>query len=238
MSSKLKSYLIIILYLVIGLAIVGLTQFINIPDWVNPAFILLLFVVVNYLSVRLFNLKTEIRNFWTIRKVYFFPIGVLAGGFIAASPVLAGLLTGSTTFGQLAFDTNFTGTSAVVTFVIVIWEELWFRGIFLNYCNRSLSAINISLVIGLLFMLVHSINPNIDLLKTGPTLFFAGALLTIVYFYFKTIWLSIGSNLDKHWLFGNEGYLGALVLAILFMLFVKLTLNREKSVIDKRTDLN
>lgn len=98
-------------------------------------------------------------------------------------------------------------------------------------------------------MLVHSINPNIDLLKTGPTLFFAGALLTIVYFYFKTIWLpiglhfgnnflSIGSNLDKHWLFGTEGYLGALVLTILFMLFVKLTLNREKSVIDKRTDLN
>lgn len=120
MSSKLKSYLIIILYLVIGLAIVGLTQFINIPDWVNPAFILLLFVVVNYLSVRLFNLKTEIRNFWAIRKIYYFPIGIFAGGLIAVSPIIAGLLTGLTTFGQLAFDTNFTGISAVVTFVIVI----------------------------------------------------------------------------------------------------------------------
>ncbi|MGC9330926.1 MAG: CPBP family glutamic-type intramembrane protease [Bacteroidales bacterium] len=42
-----------------------------------------------------------------------------------------------------------------LTFVIIAWEELWFRGIFLNYCNRNLSVINLSLTIGFLFMLVH-----------------------------------------------------------------------------------
>lgn len=90
-------------------------------------------------------------------------------------------------------------------------------------------------------MMVHLLNPEINLLKTGPTLFFAGAFLTIVYFYFKTIWLPIGlhfgnnyliiqSNLDTHWLFGNEGYLGAIILALLFLLFVKLIINKTKKI--------
>ena len=122
---------------------------------------------------------------------------------------------------------------------IVAWEELWFRGIFLNQCRKKISAINISVTIGLLFMLVHLLNPEISLLTTGPTLFFAGAFLTIVYFYFKTIWLPIGlhfgnnyltvnSNLESHWFLGNESYFGAIILAGLFFLFVKLTKNKTK----------
>jgi membrane protease YdiL (CAAX protease family) len=90
-------------------------------------------------------------------------------------------------------------------------------------------------------MLVHLLNPKIDLLKTGPTLFFAGALLTIVYFYFKTIWLPIGLHLgnnyaiidttiEKDWLIGNEGYVGAFILAVLFLLFVKLTVDNDKMI--------
>lgn len=54
-----------------------------------------------------------------------------------------------------------------------------------------------------------------------------GAFLTIVYFYFKTIWLPIGlhfgnnyitiqSDLDEHWLYGNEGYLGRHTCNLIF----------------------
>src|SRR5690554_3224154 len=218
--------------------IMGIAQLLKTPDWLNSAFIVLtLFVIVNIGTAKILNLKTEIKTFWGFKKIYFLPIGILAGGLIAVSPTLAGLLTGASKFSELKFDTTFTLTSIAVTLAIVAWEELWFRGIFLNYCNRNLSAINISITIGLLFMLVHLLNPDINLFKTGPTLFFAGAFLTIVYFYFKTIWLPVGlhfgnnyltlqSNIDKHWFLGNEGYFGATILAILFLTFVKMMLNR------------
>lgn len=245
MNPKLKKYLIIILYLVIGFGVMGVAQLVKTPDWLNSAFIVLaLFIIVNIATAKIYNLKTEIKTFWSIKKIYLLPIGIVAGGLIAVSPVLAGLLTRATQFSELKFDTAFTLTSVAVTLAIVAWEELWFRGIFLNYCNRNLSAIHISITIGLLFMLVHLLNPEINLLKTGPTLFFAGAFLTIVYFYFKSIWFPIGlhfgnnyltiqSNLDKHWLFGNEGYLGAIVLALLFLLFVKLTINKTNKRINE-----
>lgn len=98
---------------------------------------------------------------------------------------------------------------------------------------------------GMLFMLIHLMNPEINLLRTGPTLFFAGAFLTIIYFYFKTIWLPIGlhfgnnyltleNKLENHWLLGNEGYIGAFILAALFLVFVKLTLNKSKIQLKSR----
>lgn len=220
----------------------GIAQLFKTPDWFNSAFIVLtLFVIINIVTAKILNLKTEIKTFWGFKKIYFLPIGILTGGLIAVSPTLTGLLTGMTKFSELKLDTTFTLSSITVTLAIVAWEELWFRGIFLNYCSRNLSAINISLTIGLLFMLVHLLNPEINLLKTGPTLFFAGAFLTIVYFYFKSIWLPIGlhfgnnyltlqGSLDKHWLFGNEGYFGAIILAILFLIFVKLESKKYNTI--------
>lgn len=216
----------------------GTSQLLTTPDWLNSAFIvLLLFVVVNILTAKFFQLKNDIQFFWSLNKIYFLPIGIVVGGLIATSPILVGLVTGMTNTDTLTLKTTFTTTSIVVTLAIVTWEELWFRGIFLNYCNKNLSAINISLTIGLLFTLVHLLNPEINLLKTGLTLFFAGAFLTIVYFYFKTIWLPIGlhfgnnyltidNKLENHWFLGNEGYLGTIILAGLFFIFVKLTLNK------------
>ncbi|RRJ92879.1 CPBP family intramembrane glutamic endopeptidase [Flavobacterium macacae] len=241
-APKLKSYLTILIFLIVGMLVMGIAQLFKTPAGLNSAFILLaLFIIVNIATAKIFNLKSEIQSFWSIKKIYLLPVGIVAGGLIAISPVLAGLLTGATQFSELKFDTKFTLSSIAVTLAIVAWEELWFRGIFLNYCNRNLSAIHISITIGLLFMMVHLLNPEINLLKTGPTLFFAGAFLTIVYFYFKTIWLPIGlhfgnnyliiqSNLDTHWLFGNEGYLGAIILALLFLLFVKLIINKTKKI--------
>lgn len=240
LNEKLKSYLIIILYLIIGLLIVGTVQLLKTPVWLNSAYIaLLLFVVVNFVTVRVFQLNSKIRIFWSAKKIYYLPVAILIGGFIATSPILVGLLFGKTTVSEFTLGTTFTISSIVATLAIVAWEELWFRGIFLNQCNKHLSEINISVTIGLLFMLVHLMNPEFDLLRTGPTLFFAGAFLTIIYFYFKTIWVSIGlhfgnnyltleSNLDSHWFLGNEGYLGAIILALLFILFAKLSLNNTK----------
>ncbi|MDY4789599.1 MAG: CPBP family intramembrane glutamic endopeptidase [Bacteroidales bacterium] len=239
MKEKLKSYLIIIAYLIIGIIVMGTTHLLKIPDWLNSAYILLsLFIIVNILTANVFQLNNEIRIFWSIRKIYFLLIGVSVGVIIAVSPILIGLIIGKATINELILNTAFNVKSIILTLSIVTWEELWFRGIFLNHCNKKLSATNISITIGLLFMLAHLLNPEINIIKTGPILFFAGAFLTIIYFYFKTIWLPIGvhfgnnfliieSKLDNHWFFGNEGYLGAIILAGFFLLFVKLTLKKR-----------
>src|SRR5690554_3004042 len=198
-NPKLKSCLIIVAYLAIGLLIIGIVQLFKMPSWLNSAFIVLtFFIVTNFITANVFDLKAEIQTFWSIKKIYFLPVGILAGGGIAISPVLTGLLIGIVNINQLQFDTTFSLTSILITLIIVAWEELWFRGIFLNHCHKNLSVISISIIIGLMFMLVHLLNPEINLLKTRPTLFFAGAFLTIVYFYFKSIWLPI----ELH--FGNN----------------------------------
>jgi len=243
LNLKLKSYLTILTFLVVGALVVGISQLLKMPNGLNPAFMVLgLFIAVNIATAKIFNLNSELKIFWSFRKIYFLPIGFVAGGLIAASSTLAGLLMAVTDLSDLKFDTTFNLTSILLTLVIVAWEELWFRGIFLNYCSQNLSAVSISITMGMLFALVHLLNPEINLLKTGPTLFFAGAFLTIIYFYFKSIWLPIGvhfgnnyliiqSNIDKHWLFGKEGYFDAIIIAILFLAFLRLTLNKTSKPI-------
>ncbi|MCD6069299.1 MAG: hypothetical protein K0S33_4125 [Bacteroidetes bacterium] len=238
-NGKIKSYLLIGGYLVAGFLIIGIAQLLKVPAWLAPAFLLLLFVAMNVFTARLFRLGSEIGTFWSLRKILYLPVGILAGGLIAVSPALAALLSGQVSPAGITFGSPFTLSSIVSTLLIVAWEELWFRGIYLNRCRHYLSAIHISLTIGLLFTLVHLLNPEIELVRSGPALFFAGALLTLVYFYFKTIWLPIGlhfgnnylspdSAIKNDWLFGNEGYLGACILAALFLMFVKLTLDQHK----------
>ncbi|MBW6481757.1 MAG: CPBP family intramembrane metalloprotease [Vicingaceae bacterium] len=243
MNKQLKSYLIILGHLIICLTIFVSIQQLKLPTWLSASVLILLaFIFLNLIHFYFFKLKNEIREFWSIRKITYLPIGIIGGGLIAISPTFLGLISGQLSASDISFNTDFSISSIGLTFVIIAWEELWFRGIFLNYCNRYLSSINLSLTIGLLFMLVHLLNPKIDLLKTGLTLFFAGALLTILYFYFKTIWLPIGLHFGNNYLnsaintkfetdilFGDDGYVGTIILAGLFLIFVKMTIDKNKS---------
>jgi len=243
LNKQLKSYLIILGHLIICLTIFVSIQQLKLPTWLSASVLILLaFIFLNLIHFYFFKLKNEIREFWSIRKITYLPIGIIGGGLIAISPTFLGLISGQLSASDISFNTDFSISSIGLTFVIIAWEELWFRGIFLNYCNRYLSSINLSLTIGLLFMLVHLLNPKIDLLKTGLTLFFAGALLTILYFYFKTIWLPIGLHFGNNYLnsaintkfetdilFGDDGYVGTIILAGLFLIFVKMTIDKNKS---------
>jgi len=233
-NNTLKSYLVIPGHLITGLIIVAGIQQLKLPVWLNTSVLIFIaFLFLNLAHLYVFKLKNEINEFWSLRKMYYFPVGIIGGGLISISPTIIGLLTKQISFSEITFNPAFSLSSILLTFVIISWEELWFRGIFLNYCNRHLSAINLSLTIGFLFMLAHALNPKMDLLKTGPTLFFAGALLTILYFYYKTIWLPLGLHFGNNYLgsiietksetdmlFGNEGYMGAIILAALFILFL------------------
>ena len=245
-KNKIKSYSVIIAYLIIGLIIMGTVQLIKLPNWLNSSIIiLLLFILINIITSKIFKLDNDIKTFWSLKKIPYLFLGIIIGGLIVTTPILVGLIIGKISINEIILCTDVarpvsTILSILLTLVIITWEELWFRGIFLNYCNKHLSAINISIIIGLLFMLVHILNPEINLLKTGPTLSFAGAFLTIVYFYFKTIWLPIGlhfgnnfftfeTKIENHLILGNEGYFGAFLLAGLFFLFVVLIRKKSKN---------
>jgi membrane protease YdiL (CAAX protease family) len=243
-SDKAKAYLIILLYLFCGLIIMGSVSLLRFPSFLNSSCILILFIVVNIFTARLLHLGTAMRTFCSLRKLHFLPAGVLFGIFIGVFPALIAIASEKIAVQEITFTRSFSVYSIVVTLIIVAWEELWFRGIFLNHCQRYLSEINISVTIGFLFMLVHILNPDINLTRTGPTLFFAGLFLTLVYFYFRTIWLPIGlhfgnnlmvmeSRISEDVLIGNEGYLSAVILACFSRLFIRLihTKNKAKNVL-------
>lgn len=240
LNKTLKSYLIILGHVVLGLTILILTQRLKQPDWLNTSILVFTaFLLLNLTYCYILRLKKELKEFWTLRKLHYLIIGILAGFLIAIIPTIIELVTGQSNTSDINLNAEFSISTIALTFIIVGWEELWFRGLFLNYCHRYLSAINLSLTMGLLFMLIHIFNPEIDLIRTGPTLFFAGALLTILYFYYQNIWLPVGLHLgnnffgsiiktkiDDHLFFGNEGYFNAIILGGLFLAFaVKMKIN-------------
>jgi membrane protease YdiL (CAAX protease family) len=240
-KGKFKSCLIIILFIAIGLVIMSLVQILPIPHWLKSVLVLLVFILVNLIAAKLFKLEKELKEYWSFRKIIYLLIGIFVGGLIVSTPVLVGLIAKKCSFADVSFNISFTVMSMILTLVIVTWEELWFRGIFLNYCRKYLSSISISIAVGLVFMLAHSMNPKINLLETGLDLFFAGAFLTVIYFYFKTIWLPIGVHFGNNFLqmnspfehdlfWGNEGYLSAVLLAVLFLIFVKLTIDKNQNL--------
>ncbi|MDR2009506.1 MAG: CPBP family intramembrane metalloprotease [Bacteroidales bacterium] len=229
----LKAYGILLLNTLTGLAIMILNSFINIPNkYISVVLMLSLFVISNIIYAYCFKLTDDIKKYWSLRKSYFILPGIITGLIIAYLPITLGLITGKTNFSALSFY-EITISSLIITFLIVSWEELWFRGILLNYCKKFISYINISVASGILFMLMHIMNPNINLLTEGPSLFFAGALLTILYLYYKNIWLPIGIHFgnnffnslvdyplkDDIW-FGEEKLISSFVTAILFIIFV------------------
>lgn len=240
---KIISYLVIIGHLAVGLVILISLQQLKLPDWLNISGITFLaFLMLNLAQSFVFKLNKELKVFWTFRKTPFLIPGIIGGALIAICPVAIGVVAGQLHYSGISLNPDISISSIGITSLIIGWEELWFRGLFLNFCQKHLSSINIALTVGLLFMLIHLLNPKIDLLKTGPTLFFAGALLTLLYFYYKTIWLPAGlhfgnnfmgtvlnTNNETEILFGSEGYIGAIVLAGLFLLYFiktkKLTAN-------------
>jgi membrane protease YdiL (CAAX protease family) len=237
MSGALKksaaTYLVITLHVGVGIAILVACEQLRLPSWINTSVVLLLaFAFLNVGESYLFRLKNELRQFWGIKKIALLFPALAAGIAIALSPAVAGTLLHGVAANEISLNTDISAWSVMLTLVIVGWEELWFRGLFLNYCQRHVPVITLSLTMGFLFMSVHALNPEMHFWQTGPSLFFAGALLTILYFYYRTIWVPVGLHMGNNitgsivevknntgfW-FGEEGYISAAVLAILFFIF-------------------
>lgn len=229
-----KCVLLIVIHIFAGLVIVILT---NKKPTALPGHSALyscaLFILLNIVYNKLLRVNA-IKKYWSPGKaIYFFPAAI-GGLVIAVLPIATAVVTGIADTTSISFKTtNITVMGTLITLAIVTWEELWFRGVFLNYCSKYIPEVILSLLVGFLFMTVHLLNPQIDLLKSGPALFLAGSFLTIIYFYYRTIWVPIGvhfgnnylsgilsSAVDEHIFFGTDGYYSSIILLVLFVFFV------------------
>lgn len=237
---KPECYIYLFFHMLLGLVVLLLSDKLRLPSWMNQSvvtFVAFLFINLNYVS---FLRLTVIKEYWAPFKAWYMLPAILAGACIATLPNALALCFGVLKQADITY--NFASfSSVIITFFIVGWEELWFRSVILNYCNRYLSTIHISVVMGVLFMLVHVLNPKMHLLYTGPALFFAGALLTATYFYYRSIWVPLGLHYgnnfisemirpatESHLFFGGNGYLSAIILAALFLAFAY-KLKRQKT---------
>jgi len=215
-----------------GMALLVLIQQLKAPSNLKTVFVFISLLSLNFLYVPLFHLKADLASYWSLRKLYYLPAGVVAGFLLIIIPMAGALVAGKLNVHAVQID-SVSMTSIFFTFLIIGWEELWFRSLLLNYCNRHLSKFNIAITVGLLFMLIHILNPEISLVKEGPELFLAGTLLTALYFYYRNIWVPVGlhfgnnyfgsiihTNINDHSLFGSEGYnhIFLLLVAVIFFL--------------------
>lgn len=198
-----RTYLLLIMQVCAGVVVLVITQQLKLQPAVNAGVIFAIFTLLNLAYGCLFQLQSHLRSYWSVRKLPYLLLGVVAGLLLIAIPVLVALSTGATTTNRVAIG-GFSLQAAIVTFIITGWEELWFRSLLLNYCNAWLSKVNICITMGLLFMVIHLLNPEIHLAEQGPVLFLAGTLLTALYFYCRNIWLPAGLH------FGNN-YFGSLI---------------------------
>lgn len=230
----LKSILFIIAHIGCGLGILAGSGAVKIPEWLHASVVITAaFLLLNLAYDRLFKVNA-IREYWSARKLPYIIPAAAAGLLIMILPTLLALVIGVLTPGEIEIDTTSSFTAIALTLLITGWEELWFRGVFLNYCERPLSPVTLSVIMGILFVLVHMLNPEIDLLKKGPALFGAGALLTILYLYYRSIWVPLGVHfgnnffsgviktpVDNHPFFVGDGYCSAIILLLIFLFFAR-----------------
>ncbi|MDE2292663.1 MAG: CPBP family intramembrane metalloprotease [Elusimicrobia bacterium] len=161
------------------------------------------FILFNLLAASLLDVRSALQSHWAPQTMPLFFAGAAGGAFIGLLPVGLAIRLGQTAAaGQAAM---ITPTSIVLTLLVVTWEELWFRGMPLNYLSLHSSPVLASAFCGMLFVGVHSMNPEIRLLSAAPNLFLAGFLLSSCYLYFRSIYFPIGLHFawnEFHDLFG------------------------------------
>lgn len=242
MKSQLRTYGLLTGHVVAGTLLLAAVQLSKPGQDLRPAVIFISFLLLNLAYTTVFKLHKDLREYWAIRKVLYLLVGTAAGLLPGLLPVAAASAAGMHYTSIWHLEELSIG-SVLVTFLITSWEELWFRNLILNYCSRSLHPFNIALAMGVLFMLLHALNPQISLMKEGPMLFLAGTLLTALYFCYRNIWLPAGvhfgnnmvgslvqTNIDSHSLYGSQGYIYTAVLLLATIYFL-LKLRRTATVI-------
>jgi len=223
-----QPYLVMICALLSGLFALGGGSLISGAGMIaSAAFTVVLFILLNLAQARLLRVRQALKEYWSPGKLGLILPATMFGIIIGSLPFLTAEAYGLNVTGTPELDKAFRPAALAGTLLVVAWEELWFRGVFLNYCSRSVPELRLSLINGTMFMLIHFLNPAIDLITSGPALVLAGTLLTLCYLRLRTIWVPIGihfgNNLTQSILpevnedgpfWVQDGYMGALVLLL------------------------
>lgn len=174
------------LFIIGGLVLLILNEILGLKQLPSALFLVLAFIAVNLVVAISFPpLKSpETLDYYSLKKIPFFFIGILLGIAIHIIPYVIRLHENAS-----HETTNLTASVLFTTFLIVSWEELWFRNVTLTLFQNQILG---SMYIGLLFLLVHFLNPQFDIYSQGLNVFIGGAFLTLLFLRFQNFWLPLG----------------------------------------------
>lgn len=93
-------------------------------------------------------------------------------------------------FQEITFDLNEIFLTIIFFLLVSFAEEIFLRGYVLRNLMYSFNKYTALIVSSAIFSLMHSLNPNVDLLGL-TNLFLAGILLGITYIHTKNLWFAI-----------------------------------------------
>jgi len=124
-----------------------------------------------------------------------FLIGTGIGAIIMSIGYFLLLFLGEIDFQRLFFDYKETIISILLFIIVAIVEEVLCRGYILRNLMISFNKYIALILSSILFSLMHSFNPNIDLFAL-TNLFLAGILLGLSYIHTKNLWFPIALHLS------------------------------------------
>jgi len=152
---------------------------------------LVLWLFMKFLDKEKFiKLGFEIKN-----RFKEFNIGIGVGLIIMSIGYFLLLFLGELTFQRLIFDPKETLISVLLFIIVAIVEETLMRGYILRNLMISFNKYIALILSSILFSLMHSFNPNIDLFAL-TNLFLAGILLGLSYIHTKNLWFPIALHLS------------------------------------------
>ncbi|MGK0253496.1 MAG: membrane protease YdiL (CAAX protease family) [Mariniflexile sp.] len=124
-----------------------------------------------------------------------FLIGIGIGAIIMSAAYFLLLFLGEIDYQRIFFDYKETIISIVLFIIVAIVEEVLCRGYILRNLMISFNKYVALIISSLLFSLMHSFNPNVDLFAL-TNIFLAGILLGLSYIYTKNLWFPIALHLS------------------------------------------
>ncbi len=203
--------------------------------------LLIMFGTLNLVLAYLTGLTKPAISTYRFSKIHYLALGMLIGSLILI-PFIIDLL-----FSKLVYVTyvKLDWVPAILgTLCIVTWEELWFRGVPLQFAAQKYSEFGACIIFGFLFAVLHIFNPAMNLLYDGFYLFVAGYSLGILFFLTKTMWAPIGAhfsnnflemilaqgNLGVNWTPSKAQSIGVEVLVAIILTYLFIIQNMKKNV--------
>jgi membrane protease YdiL (CAAX protease family) len=182
-------YLRYTLFIGIGIGILALVSTLLSQNFISSNYILVVFFSVTTIIFKKV-LKIDSSRIKIYFKNYKLIIVGISLGFITHSVNL--IIYRET----LNFSIFLNPITLFSTFIIVLWEEIWFRNIVLT--KSDLKVIPVSIFSASIFTLIHFLNPKFNFLEQSLNIFLGGFLLTYLFIYFKSFLLPLFFHLTNN----------------------------------------